>query len=127
VAERISCVLSEAFADPAVRRAAPYDLIIANVLADPLARIAGPVARHLASSGLVVLSGLLRQQSPAVLAAYRAHRLRPVARIDEGPWRTLVLAPRRVPRRRLLRPTVFTRWRTGAAYCIIPSFRSANK
>jgi ribosomal protein L11 methyltransferase len=127
VARRISCVLSEAFADPAVRRAAPYDLILANVLADPLARIAGPVARHLASGGLVVLSGLLRQQSPAVLASYRAHRLRQVARIDEGPWRTLVLESRRTPRRRPLRSAVVTGGERLPPSGITSSLRSGLK
>jgi ribosomal protein L11 methyltransferase len=103
VAPRVTCVLSEGFANPAARRAGPYDLILANILADPLARMARTIARQLAPGGLVVLSGLLRQQSHAVLAACRAQRLRPVARIDEAPWRTLVLAGGGAqPRARLL-------------------------
>jgi ribosomal protein L11 methyltransferase len=92
VERRVTCTLSEGFASPAVRRGAPYDLILANILADPLARMARTVARHLAPHGLVVLSGLLEQQAGAVLAAYRAQHLRAVAHIDEAPWSTLVLA-----------------------------------
>lgn len=91
VAGRVSCVQSEGFANPALRRHGPYDLILANILADPLARMARSVARHLAPAGLAVLSGLLQEQAKAVLIAYRGHRLRVVARIDEPPWTTLVL------------------------------------
>ena len=67
-------------APPAFRRRnsrlrAPFDLVLANILANPLRRLATPMARHLAPSALVILSGLLPHQASGVIAAYRARGL----------------------------------------------------
>src|SRR5204862_44317 len=50
----------------------PFDLVLANILANPLRQMAMPMARHLAPSALVILSGLLPPQAQGVIAAYRA-------------------------------------------------------
>ena len=55
--------------------AAPFDLVLANILANPLRQMATPMAQHLAPSALVILSGLLPQQAQSVVAAYRARGL----------------------------------------------------
>jgi ribosomal protein L11 methyltransferase len=73
------------------KEGAPYDLICANILARPLCRLAPSFASVLAPHGVVVLSGLLWWQEPAVLAAYRAQGLRLKFRIGLGGWRTLVV------------------------------------
>ncbi len=77
-----------------VRQGAPYDLIVANILAGPLCRLAGGLSRALAPGGRLVLSGLLRVQEPAVLARYRARGLVPERRFVLGDWLTLVLVPK---------------------------------
>ncbi len=79
---------------PVIRHDEPYDLVLANILAGPLQRMAGGLARCVAPGGRVVLSGLLRQQENAVLARYVAHGLRPVGRIRLGEWSTLLLGGR---------------------------------
>ncbi len=76
---------------PEIRRGAPYDLVLANILAGPLRRMAGDLARCTAPGGQVVLSGLLRTQENAVLARFTAHGLRPLERIRLGEWSTLLL------------------------------------
>jgi ribosomal protein L11 methyltransferase len=53
----------------------PFDLVLANILANPLRQMATPMAAHLAPSALVILSGLLPHQARGVIAAYRARRL----------------------------------------------------
>jgi ribosomal protein L11 methyltransferase len=68
-----------------------YDLILANILARPLAAMAADLARHLAPGGQAVLSGLLRRQEPIVLAPHRALGLALAARIVIDGWSTLVL------------------------------------
>lgn len=93
-AGRATVVLGDGYAHPAVRRARPFDLVLANILADPLVRLAPDLRRHLAPGGRAVLSGLLGRQAGAVLAAHRAQGLRPVGRVDRGPWAALVLAAR---------------------------------
>ncbi|MFI5023336.1 MAG: 50S ribosomal protein L11 methyltransferase [Alphaproteobacteria bacterium] len=75
-----------------------YDLILANILARPLERLAPALARARRAGGVVVLSGILRHQVPGVLAAYRAQRLALERRIELGEWVTLIVrqaGPRR--------------------------------
>jgi len=73
-------------AHPAIRQRAPFDLVVANIHAGPLIRMAPQVARILASGATLVLSGLLRHQSAPVVAAYTAQRiwLQSVRTIDGG-------------------------------------------
>lgn len=100
VAGRVRAVVSDGFGTGAVRRGGPYDLVLANILADPLVALAPAVARHLAPGGAAVLSGLLDRQADRVTRAYAAAGLRPRGRIDRGPWVGLVMV---APRRRWLR------------------------
>lgn len=70
---------------------APYDLVLCNILARPLKRLAGDLARHIAPGGVAVLAGLLVADGADVLAAHRSFGLRLVERIDLEGWRTLLL------------------------------------
>ena len=70
---------------------APYDLVFANILLEPLTQLATPIARLVAPNGHVVLSGLLTAQTGAALASYRARGLVLVHRIRLEGWATLVL------------------------------------
>lgn len=71
---------------------APYDLIIANILAGPLIAMAGDIAAALAPNGTLILSGLLISQQEDVLDAYRACGLRIVKAEHSGEWAALQLA-----------------------------------
>jgi len=77
-----------------VRRARPYDLAFANILARPLIDLAGEIAGALRPNGVVILSGLLRNHARAVRAAYAARGFRTVRRIDIDAWTTLVMVRR---------------------------------
>jgi ribosomal protein L11 methyltransferase len=77
------------------RARAPFDLIFANILLEPLKRMATPMARLLGANGCVVLSGLLAAQARAALAAYRARGLVLEHRIQIEGLVTLVLRGRR--------------------------------
>jgi ribosomal protein L11 methyltransferase len=70
---------------------APYDLIIANILAQPLIDMAPQIARLLARGGTLILSGLLATQAITVMAAYRAHGLIPVRETRHGDWSVLLM------------------------------------
>lgn len=85
-------VLADGFAEQALSARAPYDLIMANILARPLQRLAPAIAAHLAPGGRVVLSGLLANQEAQVRSAYRAQGLCLVRRKRLGGWVTLELA-----------------------------------
>lgn len=91
VAPYIRCVVADGMDNPALKARAPYDLIVANILAGPLTRLAPQLARAIVPRGVLVLSGLLHWQESLVLAFYRPHGLvlRKVRR--NGPWSALVL------------------------------------
>ncbi len=74
-----------------LRRHGPFDLVMANILLGPLKGFAAPLALLLAPGGRLVLSGLLRSQAAAALAAYRTQRLFLERRVDLDGWVTLVL------------------------------------
>ncbi len=74
---------------PAIRACAPFHLVFANILLEPLQRLAAPLTGIVAPGGRVVLSGLLTAQANAALAAYRGFRLE--RRIVLDGWITLVL------------------------------------
>ena len=84
-------VLADGWRSPVVRRGAPYNLVLANILARPLTRMARDLAMHLAPGGRVILAGLLGTQIPMVLAAHRRHGLMRAGVLREGPWATLIL------------------------------------
>ncbi|MBB3975324.1 ribosomal protein L11 methyltransferase [Rhizobium azooxidifex] len=73
------------------RRHGPFDLIIANILARPLMRMAPQLAAHLAPGGHVVLSGILANQRWKVIAAYSGAGLRHVRTIWRNGWVTIHL------------------------------------
>lgn len=84
-----------------VRQAAPYDLVLANILARPLNQMAWRLSRNLAPGGSAVLGGFLRNQFRCVLAAHRRCGLRLDVCLQEADWTTLVLRrPRPAPRSR---------------------------
>ena len=67
------------------------DLILANILARPLMRLAPELAALLAPGGHVVLSGLLVGQEAMVLSAWRGRGLALAGRFRLDGWSTLVL------------------------------------
>lgn len=75
---------------PLLSARAPFDLIIANILAGPLIELAGDFARSLAPDGTVILAGLLDTQADAVVAAYEKLGLTLGDR-GSGEWPVLVL------------------------------------
>jgi ribosomal protein L11 methyltransferase len=79
---------------PWLRQGAPYDLIIANLLAGPLRALSGAVASSVRRGGYVVLSGILNPEAPAVIAAYVAHGFLVLKRRQIGDWTTLTLRRR---------------------------------
>ena len=88
---RVECVLAEGFHHPVLDGAAPYDLIFANILKQPLIKIAPDMARHLAPGGRAILSGILVAQADEVAAAYADAGIALERRDDLGDWSTLVV------------------------------------
>jgi len=84
----IAAVTADGLANPILARAAPYDLLIANILAGPLTRLAPEIIKSLAPGAVLLLSGLLNNQEKLVTSFYRD--LRYVGARRAGPWSALV-------------------------------------
>jgi ribosomal protein L11 methyltransferase len=95
VSHLVRAVAADGLANPLLARAAPYDLMLANILAGPLTRLAPDIVAALAPGAVLVLSGLLNNQEALVLSFYRA--LRFLGRRRMGPWSALVLEKPRHP------------------------------
>jgi ribosomal protein L11 methyltransferase len=69
----------------------PFDLVLANILANPLRQMATPMAAHLAPSAFVILSGLLPHQARSVIASYRARGLVLRRHLQIDGWSSLLM------------------------------------
>lgn len=83
---------SAGYGERGVADAAPYDLVLANILARPLSMMACDLGRVLAPQGVAVLSGLLPWQEKMVLAAHRLQGLKLRQRFVVDGWSTLLLS-----------------------------------
>ena len=77
-----------------IQRRAPYDLVIANILAGPLIELAPALSLILREGGTLVLAGLLARQVDAVASAYRTQGIRLVEVAECGDWPCLRLVKR---------------------------------
>jgi ribosomal protein L11 methyltransferase len=91
VAALVRTVVADGLGNRVIQRQAPYDLIVANILAGPLVALAPAIRRSLAPGGMAIVSGLLTTQARRVAAIYRGQGMRRVGAIVLGEWATLVL------------------------------------
>lgn len=82
-----------------LQQRAPYDLIIANILAGPLIDMAAEISAALKPGGTLILAGLLDHQAGNVAKAYARHACRLVQRLDREDWPTLRLVKSRNARK----------------------------
>jgi len=94
-AHAVACVQADGLRAHAIRARAPYDLVFANILAEPLMHMAGDLRWALTPGGIVVLSGLLSGQAWRVLGRFGAAGFSLRRRIDIEGWATLVMTRRR--------------------------------
>jgi ribosomal protein L11 methyltransferase len=87
----VQAIHASGFSAPQFGKHRPFDLVLANILANPLRQMATPMARHLAPSALVILSGLLPYQANGVIAAYRARGLILLRHLKIEGWSSLLM------------------------------------
>lgn len=89
VAAEVTPIVASGLAHPAIAAKAPFDLIMANILAGPLIGMASRIARVAAPGGHLILSGLLDGQAREVRARYLAQGFSFEARISLEGWTAL--------------------------------------
>ena len=92
---RLALAVAPGTDHPAIRHRAPYDLVVAKILAGPLITLAPDIAAATAPGGRAILAGLIARLMVPVLAAYRAHGFRLSARGGSAEWPCLLLTKRR--------------------------------
>ena len=88
-AGELTMVVADGMEDPLLQARGPYDLLIANILAAPLIKLAPDFAKSVPAGGNILLAGLLTRQEPKVRRAYRLAGFRLAARIVNGDWSIL--------------------------------------
>lgn len=88
---RVVCVEAEGFDHPTLEQAAPFDLVMANILKAPLIQLAPDMAGNVMAGGRIILSGILTTQADEVAQTYRNAGFTLDRRDDLGEWSTLTL------------------------------------
>ncbi|WGW05360.1 50S ribosomal protein L11 methyltransferase [Tropicibacter oceani] len=88
---KVACVEAAGFGHPDLAARAPYDLVFANILKQPLIDLAPDMASHLSPGGYAILSGILTRQADEVVEVYAQNGINQVRRDVIGDWVTLTL------------------------------------
>jgi ribosomal protein L11 methyltransferase len=84
-------IVSRGVENAMLRKAVPYDLVFANILAKPLRLLAPSLAAVISADGEAIVSGLLLADVPGVLASWRAQGFDLAERIELEGWASLRL------------------------------------
>ncbi|EPX75732.1 50S ribosomal protein L11 methyltransferase [Salipiger mucosus] len=88
---RVHCVEATGFDHPEIAARAPFDLVFANILKQPLIDLAPDMAKHLQPGGYAILSGILTRQADEVIEVYARNGINLVNREEIGDWVTLTI------------------------------------
>ncbi|UOR14693.1 50S ribosomal protein L11 methyltransferase [Qipengyuania aquimaris] len=92
----LTMIIAPGTDDALIQARAPYDLLIANILAGPLVELAPDFAAVTERGGSLLLAGLLQTQEAEVRAAYARQGFRLARRVTNGDWSILWLRRSRV-------------------------------
>jgi len=92
--DRVTCLLAEGLDHPTLTKAAPFDLIVANILKGPLIALSPDFAAATCPGGHLILSGLLNEQAEDILNVYSQNGYNLVENQKIGDWTTLTLCQR---------------------------------
>lgn len=87
----IVATCGDGFHTPLVEQKAPYDLIMANILAGPLVDMAADMKKYSASKAVIILSGLLQTQEEMIVNTYEALGFSVLKKYPIDEWQTLVM------------------------------------
>lgn len=91
LSHKVTTACGSGFRHDTIRKNAPFDLIVANVLARPLMVLAGDAVAALVPGGHIILSGLMTRDAPWVVAKYSARGLKLCDQWSQDYWTTLMM------------------------------------
>jgi ribosomal protein L11 methyltransferase len=83
--------VSKGFENEELQKAAPFDLIVANILALPLRDLAPEMKKMTHTGSYLILSGILATQEELVLSAYEEAGFVLDKKLHQGEWTALLL------------------------------------
>lgn len=90
----VETIEATGFHSPRFAANGPFSLVLANILANPLRKLAPSLVKHLAPNAFVILSGLLPHQANSVVATYRGNGLKLIKRLQIDGWSSLLMQRR---------------------------------
>lgn len=90
VANAIHPIHSDGFRHPEITARAPFDLMVINILAEPILAMASDAEHHLCTGGVLILGGILQWQEETLHAAYQSLGMEHTARLRSGDWVTML-------------------------------------
>ena len=84
--------------EPTASRGETFDVVVANILANPLLLLAPALAARVCAGGRIVLSGILADQAASVAAAYAPWFIIGVWNTGDDGWVALAGSRRAIPR-----------------------------
>lgn len=91
VEKQIEADLSDGYQSNLVQKNAPYDVILANILARPLIAMAPDMAKSLKKGGYAVISGFIDEQVDWVVGEHEKQGLKLVKLYEKENWRVALL------------------------------------
>ncbi len=88
---QIAAFAGDGYQNNQVNKAAPYNLILSNILANPLKEFAPQLFSHLSSQGYAVLSGFVDNQVDEVISAHEQNGLKLVKLYEIDNWRAALM------------------------------------
>ncbi len=90
VEEKMLCFKAEGFEHQIIKDNAPFDLITANILAQPLIDMASDMSQTTMANGKIILSGILDTQAAKLITAYENVGFMLVERLIKNEWTTVI-------------------------------------
>lgn len=86
VAKTIKAITAAGLNDEEIAKRAPFDLIVANILANPLIELAPQIMPALRKGGSIVLSGILEEQHDRVVNAFEREGANYIKTLHHEGW-----------------------------------------
>lgn len=88
---QITAIRSDGFSAPEIAASAPYNLILVNLLAEPIVSWTTDIKHYLSDNGIAALGGILAWQVEGVKDAYKALGFEIVKEFISEPWHLLMV------------------------------------
>lgn len=89
--KQIEAVQSDGYQNPSISQRAPYDLILSNILANPLIAFSADLSKNLKTAGYCVLSGFVEDQTEDVVSAHQQQGLKLIKLYSLDNWRAALM------------------------------------